>query len=115
MFVWLETTPIAQWVALSLWAYPALLSLHIIGLAIVVGIFSMRDLRLLGITKGIEPSVFYFAGQTGMDRLYEQCTLGDHSFHFTGNDIYHEYTVPSKNQLYFCEHGVGHYHSGSAK
>ena len=63
MFVWLETTPIAQWVALSLWAYPALLSLHIVGLAIVVGIFSMRDLRLLGITKGIEPAVFISLGK----------------------------------------------------
>ncbi len=63
MFVWLETTPIAQWVALSLWAYPALLSFHIIGLAIVVGIFSMRDLSLLGITKGIKPSVFISLGK----------------------------------------------------
>jgi len=62
MFVWLETTPIAQLVALSLWAYPVLLSLHIIGLAIVVGIFSMRDLRLLGITHGVEPTAFISPG-----------------------------------------------------
>ena len=63
MFVWLETTPIAQLVALSLWAYPALLSLHIIGLAIVVGIFSMRDLRLLGIAHGVEPTAFISLGK----------------------------------------------------
>jgi hypothetical protein len=63
MFVWLETTPIAQLVALSLWAYPVLLSLHIIGLAIVVGIFSMRDLRLLGIAHGVEPTAFISLGK----------------------------------------------------
>jgi len=63
MFVWLETTPIAQLVALSLWAYPALLSLHIIGLAIVVGIFSMRDLRLLGIDHGVELTAFISLGK----------------------------------------------------
>ncbi len=52
MFAQLETSAIANWVALSLWAYPSLLSLHIIGLAIVVGIFTMRDLRLLGLGLG---------------------------------------------------------------
>lgn len=58
MFSWLETTAVANWVALSLWAYPALLSLHIVGLAIVVGIFVMRDLRLAGIVRGIDPRIF---------------------------------------------------------
>lgn len=58
MFVWLENTEIALWVSLSLWAYPALLALHITGLAIVVGIFSMRDLTLLGVVKEIEPRQF---------------------------------------------------------
>ena len=58
MFSWLETTAVANWVALSLWAYPALLSLHIVGLAIMVGIFAMRDLRLAGFVKGIDPRVF---------------------------------------------------------
>lgn len=48
MFVWLENTAIARWVGESYYAYPGLLSLHIIGLAIVVGLFSMRDLKLLG-------------------------------------------------------------------
>ncbi|MXZ33548.1 MAG: hypothetical protein F4Z20_09610 [Gammaproteobacteria bacterium] len=44
--------------ALSLWAYPALLSLHIVGLAIVVGIFVTRDLRLAGFVRGIDPRMF---------------------------------------------------------
>ncbi|MCY3687861.1 MAG: hypothetical protein OXI13_00785 [Gammaproteobacteria bacterium] len=58
MFGWLETTVVANWVALSLWAYPALLSLHIVGLAIVVGIFVTRDLRLAGFVRGIDPRMF---------------------------------------------------------
>lgn len=58
MFAWLETTPIAMWVGLSLWAYPMLLAVHIVGLAIVVGIFSMRDMRLLGLFPGLRPVAF---------------------------------------------------------
>ena len=58
MFAQLEGTSIAIWVGTSLWAYPALLSVHIIGLAIVVGIFSMRDMRLLGLFSGLQPAAF---------------------------------------------------------
>ena len=53
MFEWLETTPVALWVGESLWGYPIMLSLHAVGLAIVVGIFVMRDLRLMGFFDGI--------------------------------------------------------------
>jgi len=53
MFEWLEGTPVAIWVGESLWGYPIVLGLHVIGLAIVVGIFVMRDLRLLGLFDGI--------------------------------------------------------------
>lgn len=58
MFEWLETTPVAMWVGVSLWAYPFLLSLHAIGLAVVVGIFSVRDMRLLGLFPGLSPAAF---------------------------------------------------------
>lgn len=58
MFMWIEGTPVAQWVSLSLYAYPMLLSVHIVGLAIVVGIFMMRDLRLIGCFKGLDPVAF---------------------------------------------------------
>ena len=47
-FIWLEESSLALWVGESLWAYPFLLSLHVAGLAILVGIFVMLDLRLLG-------------------------------------------------------------------
>ena len=58
MFTWMEGTPIAQWVSLSLYAYPMLLAVHIVGLAVVVGIFMMRDLRLLGCFEGLDPVAF---------------------------------------------------------
>jgi hypothetical protein len=58
MFGWLEGTPAAQWVSLSLWVYPMLLSIHILGLAVVVGIFLMRDMRLLGLFNGLDPVAF---------------------------------------------------------
>ena len=58
MFSWLENTSVALWVGESLWGYPVLLSLHAVGLAIVVGIFSVRDLRLLGLFTGLQPAAF---------------------------------------------------------
>lgn len=58
MFDWLESTTVAIWVGESLWGYPIMLSLHGIGLAVVVGIFSMRDMRLLGLFPGLRPSAF---------------------------------------------------------
>jgi hypothetical protein len=54
MFEWLEGTSVAIWVGESLWGYPFMLGLHVIGLAIVVGTFVMRDLRLLGLFDGIQ-------------------------------------------------------------
>ena len=53
-FEWLEETGLALWVGESLWGYPLLLSLHIVGLAAVAGIFTMLNLRLLGMMKEIE-------------------------------------------------------------
>ncbi len=53
MFETLENSAMAIWVGESLWGYPIMLSLHVVGLAVVVGIFVMRDLRLLGFFQGI--------------------------------------------------------------
>lgn len=58
MFEWLENTSVALWVGESLYAYPFWLSLHVIGLAVVVGIFAMRDLRLMGFFAGLRPASF---------------------------------------------------------
>jgi len=65
MFATLENTELALWVGGSLWAYPVLLSIHIVGLAIVVGIFAVRDLRLLGLFEGLQPAAFLSLGKLG--------------------------------------------------
>lgn len=65
MFTWLENTPVAIWVGVSLWGYPLMLSLHVVGLAIVVGIFATRDLRLLGLFPGLHPAAFLPLGKLG--------------------------------------------------
>ena len=44
----LETSAFSSWVAVSRWAYPTLLSLHGLGMAVVVGLASMIALRVLG-------------------------------------------------------------------
>jgi hypothetical protein len=54
MFIWLENTCLALWVSESYYAYPALLSLHIVGLAMVVGLSSMQNLKLLGLFSKVE-------------------------------------------------------------
>lgn len=64
IFTWLEETTLALWVGESLWGYPIMLSLHVVGLAVVVGIFVMRDLRLLGWFDGIS-----FAALSGLIKL----------------------------------------------
>ncbi len=58
MLTALETTSLAIWVGESLWAYPALLAAHIVGLAIVVGLLSMRDLKLLGFFVQVDFRIF---------------------------------------------------------
>jgi hypothetical protein len=47
---WLEGTGIATWTreSGSIWAYPTILTLHTIGLGIVVGASAVLDLTLLG-------------------------------------------------------------------
>ena len=58
MLVWIENTSLALWVGTSLWAYPFLLSAHITGLAIIVGILAMRDFHLLGFINGVTDANF---------------------------------------------------------
>ena len=58
MLIALETTSLAIWVGESLWAYPALLACHIVGLAIVVGLLSIRDLKLLGFFQKVDFQIF---------------------------------------------------------
>jgi hypothetical protein len=50
-FTWLQDTPFSHWVGSdpSLLAYPTILTLHTVGMAIVVGTCVVMDLRLLGV------------------------------------------------------------------
>jgi len=53
---WLESTSLAEYIRQSLWLYPALEIVHIIGIAILVGAAFMFDLRLLGFSKTLSIS-----------------------------------------------------------
>ena len=52
---WVEGTGLATWTreSTSIWAYPTILTLHTIGLGIVVGGSAVIDLRLLGFARRI--------------------------------------------------------------
>jgi hypothetical protein len=55
---WLESSALATWVRTSpsIWAYPTLLTLHTMGLGIVVGACAIVDFRLLGVAPRIRIS-----------------------------------------------------------
>jgi len=46
---WLEQTPLAIFVSHSTWSFSALLSVHLIAVALVFGMITVVDLRLIGI------------------------------------------------------------------
>jgi hypothetical protein len=52
-FVWLEATGLADWVRMSTEGYPIVITLHAVGMAIMVGLAVIVDLRLLGKFDGI--------------------------------------------------------------
>jgi hypothetical protein len=51
----LENAPVSTWLreSNSIWAYPTVLTLHTIGLALLVGANAALDLRVLGFGKGM--------------------------------------------------------------
>lgn len=49
----IEALPLARMMRESLWAYPIVETVHIVGFAILVGSVVMFDLRVLGLSKGI--------------------------------------------------------------
>jgi len=46
---WVEHTPVAVFVSHSSWAFSAMLSIHILAVALVFGMITVVDLRLIGI------------------------------------------------------------------
>jgi hypothetical protein len=51
--VWLEATGLADWVRMSVPGYPSMIALHAIGMAVMVGLSLVIDLRVLGLFAGI--------------------------------------------------------------
>jgi len=45
---WLESTALAEWVRTSLVGYPFVLTVHSVGMAIMVGLVTVINLRLIG-------------------------------------------------------------------
>jgi len=51
---WMEMTSLGQWVAASPYGYYIMLGFHAVGLAMLVGVMMVIDLRLLGRLQSIE-------------------------------------------------------------
>ena len=51
--MWIQATPLGRKVSTSPWLFPTIESVHIIGLALVVGAVLRLDLRLLGFSRQI--------------------------------------------------------------
>ena len=60
VLVWLESSPLAVWVheSPSVWAQPTVLTLHTMGMAVLVGASWALDLRLLGISRNVPLPAF---------------------------------------------------------
>jgi hypothetical protein len=52
---WLDATPLSTWLkeSPSVWSNPMVLTLHTMGLSVLVGACGVLDLRLLGVSRGI--------------------------------------------------------------
>jgi hypothetical protein len=66
VLVWLESLPLSVWVheSPSVWAQPTVLTLHTMGMAVLVGASWVLDLRLLGISRNIPLSAFRWVFRT---------------------------------------------------
>ena len=49
----IQDTSFADWVRVSEWGYPIVLTLHSLGLALVVGVLFIIDLRIIGIPRSL--------------------------------------------------------------
>lgn len=60
LLVWLESLPLSVWVheSPSVWAQPTVLTLHTMGMGVLVGASWVLDLRLLGINRNVPLSAF---------------------------------------------------------
>src|SRR5579871_1209798 len=58
--VWLEALPLSVWVheSPSIWAQPTVMTLHTMGMGVLVGACWILDLRLLGVIPTVPLSAF---------------------------------------------------------
>jgi hypothetical protein len=65
LLVWLESLPLSVWVheSPSVWAQPTVLTLHTMGMAVLVGASWVLDMRLLGISRNVPLSAFRWVFQ----------------------------------------------------
>jgi hypothetical protein len=56
--VWIEESALGVWIRESLWGYPIVLSCHAVGMATVVGVVTMIDIRVLGYARRIPIASF---------------------------------------------------------
>jgi uncharacterized protein DUF6644 len=77
---WLESTAYVRWMLDSLVAYPFMLTVHALGLALTVGVLLALDLRLLGLYRTIP--------LTSLDRLLGIAWVGIALNAFTGVSIF---------------------------
>ena len=55
---WMQSLPVSEWITDSNWGFPIMLVLHSWGMAAVVGILVMLDLRILGLARIAPLSAF---------------------------------------------------------
>lgn len=55
---WMQSLPISEWITDSNWGFPIMLVFHSWGMAAVVGILVMLDLRILGLARIFPLSAF---------------------------------------------------------
>ena len=53
---WIEASALGDWVRMSTLGYPSMIALHALGMAVMVGLSLLLDLRLLGKFDGIPPA-----------------------------------------------------------
>jgi hypothetical protein len=78
VLVWLESLPLSVWVheSPSVWAQPTVLTLHTMGMAVLVGAAWVLDLRLLGIIRNVPLSAFRWVFRAVMVGLIVNVVTG---------------------------------------
>jgi hypothetical protein len=78
VLAWLESLPLSVWVheSPSVWAQPTVLTLHTMGMAVLVGASWVLDLRLLGISRKVPLSAFRWVFRAVMVGLIVNLVTG---------------------------------------